>query len=897
MWDKIRFSAVGSFSLRRIALLTVAVLMPALLLATVISPTTFAADASWSGDSITYGNDTYKKQDLTLPGTDENSQTYVSSSQATTCPKPAKVIVIPGDADTTKEIANAQEIDYTVDCNNNYTDPSQPKILSISAKQGDGSGGGDAENKSKTTCAVTGVGWIICSVSRWIADGMDHVFDMLAGFLTVKPLSTDTSSGLYQAWAIVRGLANACFIVAFLVIIYSQITSYGISNYEIKKMIPKLIIAAILVNISYYICALAVDVSNILGDSIAKALMEIRNSLPAPMPGGSVLNWKSMTQFLLSAGTIGGAGLAGYAAFTGAAVGGSMTALVFMLFPILVTGLLSVLIALIVLAARQALITVLIIISPLAFVAFLLPNTEKQFERWRGLFTTMLMVFPLFSLLYGGSQLASFIIIQNTDQISVILLAMFIQVAPLALTPFLVRFSGSMLGKFAGMMNKPKSALVGRTRDFANDRAKVQAAKAMKAAAQGNGTYFQRRAFRRNLDQKDRDSWGKQGEAYTEAAWHNDSRYRRHHHGMGTAELIQKAGESTATRQFERHKAHDQRMQQLIGRQRENEDAAKMLQAREEARWEEARTGRLNPQDNPNEAFAQYAAAANEIYREQKIADSNATIAKALQSRDYATELGKDTNVELQVRAGGRVDKLGKTKVKSSALSEVIRAGQENVEAIKTASPIKAGDIKGMRDEFDKAVAENDVDSLRAYADMLGNAKDPGIRTLREVLNNHHETIKNSDMHETFMHFLSNNSTINTSAKDIGDYSRDVDNGYRKLQQISESVKTWRNMDASQFSSQKSSSQIEALKARDDDGNWAISRQTALELYKSPMAWANIKTEIKPLIKARAQGVLGLKPNGQLFPYPDRDEITDPREQHISDDLLPQELKTPPTSP
>lgn len=38
------------------------------------------------------------------------------------------------------------------------------------------------------------------------------------------------------------------------------------------------------------------------------------------------------------------------------------------------------------LIARKALIVILIVISPLAFVAFLLPNTEKFFSKWRSTF-------------------------------------------------------------------------------------------------------------------------------------------------------------------------------------------------------------------------------------------------------------------------------------------------------------------------------------------------------------------------------------------------------------------------------------------------------------------------------------------------------------------------------
>ena len=57
------------------------------------------------------------------------------------------------------------------------------------------------------------------------------------------------------------------FIILLLVVIFSQITGVGIDNYGIKKILPKLIIAAILINLSYWICVAFVDLSNILGNS------------------------------------------------------------------------------------------------------------------------------------------------------------------------------------------------------------------------------------------------------------------------------------------------------------------------------------------------------------------------------------------------------------------------------------------------------------------------------------------------------------------------------------------------------------------------------------------------------------------------------------------------------
>ena len=67
--------------------------------------------------------------------------------------------------------------------------------------------------------------------------------------------------------------ANLVLAVVFLLIIYSEATGNGfgaMNNYSIKKTLPRLIIFAILINLSFYICAAAVDVSNIAGSSMYK---------------------------------------------------------------------------------------------------------------------------------------------------------------------------------------------------------------------------------------------------------------------------------------------------------------------------------------------------------------------------------------------------------------------------------------------------------------------------------------------------------------------------------------------------------------------------------------------------------------------------------------------------
>lgn len=55
------------------------------------------------------------------------------------------------------------------------------------------------------------------------------------------------------------------------------------------------------------------------------------------------------------------------------------------------------------------------IVSPLAFVALVLPKTEKWFDRWKDTFVAMLIMFPLFSLVFGGAVLAGGAIIASAN--------------------------------------------------------------------------------------------------------------------------------------------------------------------------------------------------------------------------------------------------------------------------------------------------------------------------------------------------------------------------------------------------------------------------------------------------------------------------------------------------
>ena len=451
------------------------------------STSVYAVDAEWSGHNLTYNKEKYTKvsddkkiKQFNLP---DNSLVYVNEDKNK---KETKVIYFPA-----SEISSLSSATYAV---YSFTPPNtyeQTSTSTISIES-------PSENSTSTSCDVQGIGWIICPVSNWLADGIDYMYSALQEFLKTKPLeTTNQNSGIYLAWVIMRNISNVAFIVAFLVIIYSQLTSVGISNYGVKKMLPRLVIAAVLVNLSFTFCAVLLDLSNIAGYAFQDAFMGIKNTISTVGENTSTWTWSEVISTALSNGALAvGAGYAVSLALT--------TEILPMLVPAATLAGLTLLFILLIMAARQALIIILIIVSPLAFVCYLLPGTEKWFKKWRDLFFTMLVFFPAFAVVFGGAQLAGILIIQNASGSNgaiMHVLGMLVQIIPLAITPLIMKFSGGVLGKFAGFVNDKNKGLYDRSKNYAKDRRETIKNKKL---ANANMARFNPNRLRRWADHKGR---------------------------------------------------------------------------------------------------------------------------------------------------------------------------------------------------------------------------------------------------------------------------------------------------------------------------------------------------------------------------------------------------------
>lgn len=276
------------------------------------------------------------------------------------------------------EIKSGETSEVAIDTGNAQISISQPDPV-------------ECENKAGP------LGWIFCEL---IETGYETALSLYEQFadrmLKTQPINRDTGNGgLYAVWSAFRTIANVGFVIAFMVIIFAQALSLNIEAYAIKKVLPRLVVGAILVQLSFTLSAFLVDVTNIVG----KGIFDLINT--ALSNAGANKFELNIRQALAASGlTVAGT-------FAGTAVAAAGIAGLISIGPILFLCFLSILAAFVTIVIRNILILVLIVISPLACIAWLLPNTEQYFKSWFSLLFKLLMMYPLINLIVAMGALAA----------------------------------------------------------------------------------------------------------------------------------------------------------------------------------------------------------------------------------------------------------------------------------------------------------------------------------------------------------------------------------------------------------------------------------------------------------------------------------------------------------
>ncbi len=301
-------------------------------------------------------------------------------------------------------------------------------------------GDGDSEASDLQRCMKmsNSLGWILCPVIQWLNDGVQGIYSRVESDFLIVQSSFFENKNVKEIWESMLGFADTFLVVVIVAIVFSQLTGVGIDNYGIKRILPKVIVVAILVNMSYLICQIAVEVSNIVGKSLNDMLSVGISVAPGEMADskGSLLFGTLLTA--ISGGLIGGVA----ASF----VTGGWFAVLIPLLVALVTALVAVFFFFIMLGIRKAAIIILVLVSPLAMVCYALPNTKNIFDRWLKYFKSLLLLFPICGAMMGGGQLMAKLLMSVSTDYFMAFTGLMLMVVPFFFIPKFLRGALDAIG-------------------------------------------------------------------------------------------------------------------------------------------------------------------------------------------------------------------------------------------------------------------------------------------------------------------------------------------------------------------------------------------------------------------------------------------------------------------
>ena len=341
----------------------------------------------------------------------------------------------------------------------------------------------DDSDQEGCTRKTSGFGWLLCSANKFISGAALNIFDVVDGLLMTDP-DVFQNVALIEGWKTVRNIANLAIFAMLVVVILSQISGIGISNYGIKKSLPRILAVVVLINLSLILCRIAVDVMNLSAEAIkntfetltATARQRITydpgNAFAALMGGG--------THMVLMVA------LAFFGTKSFLASGESIVMLGLFAIVAIIIGIILFFATIVV---RSALVVLLSVTAPGAIILAVFPGTKKTFNKWFDLFKGVLICYPMAALMVYGGDFAATIAMAalGVNEITVgvgstaihipvnvftLMVAAAANIAPLIMLPGLVIKSTGAIGAamqgFARTMTSAISGFAGGTAPIQN---------------------------------------------------------------------------------------------------------------------------------------------------------------------------------------------------------------------------------------------------------------------------------------------------------------------------------------------------------------------------------------------------------------------------------------------
>lgn len=257
-------------------------------------------------------------------------------------------------------------------------------------------GEGEEEDDSCEGRDRIGMSWFWCPLLRWGDNAVTNMTGEIENMLdfSVNEIADEDKAKLMQVWSIIRNISSIVLVIFLLAMVISQAVAWGpFDAYTVKRLLPRLVIAIIFIQISWPLFAWTVDWANAAGRGLGE-LMYAPFGGPNEMTLSKIVGDANVGFFegvlLLGAGILA-------AAFA-----------IILLGSLAISAAVLLIIGYLVLVAREILIILLLMTVPLALTMWVLPGTAKYWKLWHETFSKLLLMFPFIIALIAGGRIFAF---------------------------------------------------------------------------------------------------------------------------------------------------------------------------------------------------------------------------------------------------------------------------------------------------------------------------------------------------------------------------------------------------------------------------------------------------------------------------------------------------------
>ncbi len=344
-----------------------------------------------------------------------------------------------------------------------------------------GQAGGGGVTGTNDACYQSGweLSWLACPVITAAQKAANTIYGFVEGQLKFRVPSDlggnkcpDGSSkiqcnSVHKTWDEFRILVSALVVILMLVMVISQAIGSGpFDAYTIKKMLPRLVIGVILIQLSWPIFSWVVNTVDDLGVGLADLIYQ-------PFGGAKALDLNTiMGPFTNSVAGGTSVVLFNWVGIGALAVFGVVAP--FIVLGMILTVLVAIFVGFLTLLFRKILIILALIFVPVALIAWMMPNDglRKYWKLWWDNFIKALMMFPLIiALIAGGRIFAKIGSGQGGDFVGffIVLVGFF---GPLFILPKTFKWGGTLMQTVGNGLTKAQERTLKKPKEFLGERQK-----------------------------------------------------------------------------------------------------------------------------------------------------------------------------------------------------------------------------------------------------------------------------------------------------------------------------------------------------------------------------------------------------------------------------------------